>query len=376
MAALRETAPHNPDLALVIGSIVMSYSHPTSYQRRGRPGGRSRRQSRRRDGSTARGSTATPTPASRSPASSTSPNRSVEVYSEPSGPSADPSYRRSETLRPGQSLAGEIGNAATGPAAHGPDPRSTRSSPRIDRPVNPSSVAKVFRHARPEIRPGQRRGRQAELPGPERLRRRRRGGRPGRRARASGRGCSSRSRRPAAARTRWRRRPARRRTPTSGASWSSRGSGSRPSRAQGEERLKGLDGGGQAAARPDPQPHPPRRPDRRDRGPERRAAEGRHASRLRLQAEGSRRDRQGARPDRLRGRRQGLGHRLLLPQERRGAPGDGPPAVRHRQAGQKRGFIPIITPDLARVQASWKGSASTPGARRRRSTPSRSPTSA
>ena len=39
-----------------------------------------------------------------------------------------------------------------------------------------------------------------------------------------------------------------------------------------------------------------------------RAPQGRHAPGLRLQAEGPRRDRQGARPDRLRGRRQGLGH--------------------------------------------------------------------
>ena len=48
------------------------------------------------------------------------PDRSIELYSEPSGPSADPGYRRSETLRPGQSLAGEIGNATTGPAALAP----------------------------------------------------------------------------------------------------------------------------------------------------------------------------------------------------------------------------------------------------------------
>jgi Putative restriction endonuclease len=48
------------------------------------------------------------------------PDRSVEVYSEPSGPSADPGYRRFETLGPGQTLAGEIGNAETGPAALAP----------------------------------------------------------------------------------------------------------------------------------------------------------------------------------------------------------------------------------------------------------------
>jgi hypothetical protein len=47
-------------------------------------------------------------------------DRLLEVYSEPSGPAADPVYRKSETLRPGQSLAGEIGNASTGPAALAP----------------------------------------------------------------------------------------------------------------------------------------------------------------------------------------------------------------------------------------------------------------
>ena len=50
------------------------------------------------------------------------PDRSIEVYSEPSGPTADPRYRRLETLRPGQTLAGEIGNATTGPAAIAPIP--------------------------------------------------------------------------------------------------------------------------------------------------------------------------------------------------------------------------------------------------------------
>lgn len=50
------------------------------------------------------------------------PDRSIEVYSEPSGPTADPGYRRLETLRPGQVLAGEIGNATTGPAVLGPIP--------------------------------------------------------------------------------------------------------------------------------------------------------------------------------------------------------------------------------------------------------------
>jgi Uma2 family endonuclease len=50
------------------------------------------------------------------------PDRSIEVYSDPSGPVADARYRKSETLRPGQTLAGEIGNATTGPAAIAPIP--------------------------------------------------------------------------------------------------------------------------------------------------------------------------------------------------------------------------------------------------------------
>ena len=50
------------------------------------------------------------------------PDRSLEVYSEPSGPTADPRYGKSETLRPGQTIVGEIGNATTGPAAIAPIP--------------------------------------------------------------------------------------------------------------------------------------------------------------------------------------------------------------------------------------------------------------
>jgi hypothetical protein len=50
------------------------------------------------------------------------PDRSIEVHTEPSGPIADPGYRRLETLRPGQTLAGEIGNATIGPAAIAPIP--------------------------------------------------------------------------------------------------------------------------------------------------------------------------------------------------------------------------------------------------------------
>jgi Uma2 family endonuclease len=49
-------------------------------------------------------------------------DRSIEVYSEPSGPDVNPGYRKSEILRPGQFLAGEIGNATTGPAAIAPIP--------------------------------------------------------------------------------------------------------------------------------------------------------------------------------------------------------------------------------------------------------------
>ncbi len=47
---------------------------------------------------------------------------SLEVYSEPSGPMADPVYRKLEALRAGQLLDGEIGNPTTGPAALAPIP--------------------------------------------------------------------------------------------------------------------------------------------------------------------------------------------------------------------------------------------------------------
>ena len=47
---------------------------------------------------------------------------SLEVYSEPSGPMADPVYRKLEVLRAGQFLAGEIGNPTTGQAALAPIP--------------------------------------------------------------------------------------------------------------------------------------------------------------------------------------------------------------------------------------------------------------
>jgi hypothetical protein len=50
------------------------------------------------------------------------PDRSIEVYSEPSGPTADPRYGKHETLRSGQFIVGEIGNVTTGPAAIAPIP--------------------------------------------------------------------------------------------------------------------------------------------------------------------------------------------------------------------------------------------------------------
>ena len=109
----------------------------------------------------------------------------------------------------------------------------------------------------------------------------------------------------------------------------------------------------------DPQPDPPRRPRRPDRGREPRAPQGRHAPHVRLQAEGPRRDRQGARPDRLRGRRQGRRARVLLPQERRGAAGPGPPAVRDAEAGRGAGSRRSSRPTWPGIR-SWKGSASRP----------------
>ncbi len=50
------------------------------------------------------------------------PDRCIEVHSDPSGPVADPGYRTVAILRPGQSLAGEIGTPGTGPAAIAPIP--------------------------------------------------------------------------------------------------------------------------------------------------------------------------------------------------------------------------------------------------------------
>ena len=50
------------------------------------------------------------------------PDRSIEVYTGPSGPVADARYQAVVTLRPGQFIAGEIGNQTTGPAAIAPIP--------------------------------------------------------------------------------------------------------------------------------------------------------------------------------------------------------------------------------------------------------------
>jgi hypothetical protein len=50
------------------------------------------------------------------------PDRSIELYTDPTGPIDDPRYRALATLRPGQSLGGEIGNATTGPAMLAPIP--------------------------------------------------------------------------------------------------------------------------------------------------------------------------------------------------------------------------------------------------------------
>lgn len=49
-------------------------------------------------------------------------DRSIEVYTDPSGPVPDAGYRAVATFRPGQSLAGEIGTPETGPAALAPIP--------------------------------------------------------------------------------------------------------------------------------------------------------------------------------------------------------------------------------------------------------------
>ncbi len=141
-----------------------------------------------------------------------------------------------------------------------------------------------------------------------------------------------------------------------------------------DERLKALDSE-LKRPRPDPQPDPPRRPDRRDRGPERRGPQGRHPPVLRLPGEGPRRPRQGARPDRLRGRRQG-----------RRAPGSTssrttpcswswPSSSSPSPSWPRRGS-PRSSRPTWRGTASSKGSASPPGGPRRRSIRSRTPTSA
>jgi len=57
------------------------------------------------------------------------PDRSIELYADPSGPIADARYRSVATLRPGQSIVGEIGNATTGPAALAPIPVASFFAP-------------------------------------------------------------------------------------------------------------------------------------------------------------------------------------------------------------------------------------------------------
>ncbi len=256
-------------------------------------------------------------------------------------------------------------------------PPGLTGNPVGDRPASPPLVDTIAGipqrppHARPEIRPGQRRGRQAELPQPQRLRRSPRATSTGSSSwRASARRCSRRSRSSVAARTRWRRPPARRRTRPGGRSWSPRGSGSRTTVGDDEEQLKAARRRAEEPAGPHPQPDPPRRPHRPHRGRQPRAPQGRHAPHLRLHAEGPRRDRQGARPDRLRGRRQGLGARVLLPQERRRAARPGAPAVRRADAGRPTGSRRSSRPTWPATRSS-KGSASTPAGPRRRSTRSR-----
>ena len=71
------------------------------------------------------------------------------------------------------------------------------------------------------------------------------------------------------------------------------------------------------------------------RRPRTRSSRIRRAAEVRLQAEGPRRARRGARPGRLRGRRAGRRAEVLLPQERGGAAGTGPRAVRDADAGRR-----------------------------------------
>ena len=131
----------------------------------------------------------------------------------------------------------------------------------------------------------------------------------------------------------------------------------------------------QAAAPASSQPDPSRRPDRAHRGRQPRASQGGHPPHLRLSRQGPRRARQVARPDRFRDRRQGDRDRLLLPQERRGAARSGPPAVRDPEARRGRLHARHHAGPGPQLR-SWRASASRPGEPRRRSTRSRTPTSA
>ena len=94
-----------------------------------------------------------------------------------------------------------------------------------------------------------------------------------------------------------------------------------------------------------------------------------------FQGQGPRRTGQGPRPDRLRDRRQGQRDRLLLPQERRGAARPGASAVRDRKLIERGIHSRSSRPTWPAIR-SWRGSASRRGAPRRRSTRSRTPTSA
>ena len=83
---------------------------------------------------------------------------------------------------------------------------------------------------------------------------------------------------------------------------------------------------------------------------------------------------ESARPGRFRGRVAGRGAEVLLPQERGGAAGAGPGAVRHRHADQARLHADHHAGPGPRK--CWKASASSRAGRRRRSTASRTPTCA
>ena len=143
-----------------------------------------------------------------------------------------------------------------------------------------------------------------------------------------------------------------------------------------ETQLKQVEADLQRRPADHPQHDAPRRPGRHARRRTTRSSRtlGR-AAQVRLQAEGPRRPGRGARPGRLRGRRRGRRAEVLLPQERGGAAGTGPGAVRHADAGQARATRRSSRPTWP-ASRCWKASASCRAARRRRSTPSRTPTCA